>query len=125
VATGICPSELSQVFLEIRQDGTPEGTFSGWNSSGISLDIHLTSGMMCEVQRKELNMAILPNVTPEQQAEFENKCFQAWMKKADLACQSKCGMSIYDLADVCFRDMYDDGQTPAYAARKAIRNSME
>ena len=38
--------------------------------------------------------------------------FEQWMKDLDRICWSNYGLSIYDLPDMCFRDAYDNGQTP-------------
>ena len=50
--------------------------------------------------------------------------FNAWMERVDAAVQAASGCSIYDLADVCLYDWYEDGFTPMEAARAAINNEM-
>jgi hypothetical protein len=55
--------------------------------------------------------------TTQQDAEFT-----AWMKKVDAHIAAKCcGLTSDDLPDICYRDLFDDGTSPASAARKAIR----
>lgn len=51
--------------------------------------------------------------------------YEQWMEKADDIVWNKMGCSIYDLPDFCSRDMYDDGDSPARAAGKAIRSAQE
>jgi hypothetical protein len=51
--------------------------------------------------------------------------FAEWMKAVDAACYRLCGASVHDLADICFADLYDDGVSPAGAARRAIRAMSE
>jgi len=46
--------------------------------------------------------------------------FDLWMAKVDQAVARKSGLSVYDLADQCYRDMYDDGFTPSQAAQVAL-----
>lgn len=50
--------------------------------------------------------------------------FETWMKAVDSACIKRSGVSIHDLPDVCYRDWYEDGMSPALAARAAIRSEM-
>jgi hypothetical protein len=50
--------------------------------------------------------------------------FDEWMIAVDNACLSLCGMSVHDLPDVCFSDMWEDDCTPRQAARAAIRAEM-
>ena len=47
--------------------------------------------------------------------------FEAWLARADAVCCKLVGMSIYDLPDYCYRDAFDDGMTPAAAAKSALR----
>ncbi len=47
------------------------------------------------------------------------------MKKVDQACEARFGISIHDLPDFCFRDAFDDGETPARVALEAIRNARD
>ena len=54
-----------------------------------------------------------------------NKTFEAWMKEVDRRIEASIGLSSADLPDICYRDMYDDGATPASAAREAIKGEME
>ena len=50
--------------------------------------------------------------------------FEQWMKQVDEWVGRLCGMSAYDLADICYADLWEDGESPKQAARKAIRNEM-
>ena len=50
--------------------------------------------------------------------------YEQWMRDVDAEVIARTGMSVHDLADVAFRDWYDDGITPAKAAARAIRNEM-
>ena len=56
---------------------------------------------------------------------FMNKTFEAWMKEVDRRIEASIGLSSADLPDICYRDMYADGATPASAAREAIKGAME
>lgn len=47
--------------------------------------------------------------------------FDEWMAKVDAVCQRKVGLSIHDLADLPFRDYYDDGMTPSAVVSQALR----
>lgn len=47
--------------------------------------------------------------------------FQAWMDKVDAILVSRIGMESADLADCCYADWYEDGCTPAQAARRAVK----
>jgi hypothetical protein len=49
-----------------------------------------------------------------------DSAFEVWMKKVDAVCNNRYGISIYDLPDFCFRDAFDDGETPASVVREAI-----
>lgn len=46
--------------------------------------------------------------------------FQQWMRKVDGEIAKRCGLSSGDLADQCYRDMYEDGLTPAEAADEVL-----
>jgi len=61
--------------------------------------------------------------TPRQRAEFETRCFDAWMEKVNAAVFDACGLTSEDLDDFCYSDMFEDGYSPREAAREAIRNS--
>ena len=50
-------------------------------------------------------------------AKFEN-----WMNAADMEVSRRAGLSIHDLADMNYRDMYEDGLSPKRAAGRALRN---
>lgn len=47
--------------------------------------------------------------------------FDAWMVKVDAIIQKKCGLSYLDLPDYCYADEYEDGASPAEAAKAAIK----
>ena len=49
--------------------------------------------------------------------------FKAWMAKVDANVNARTGLSVYDLPDVAFRDMADDGETPSGAAEVALREA--
>lgn len=49
--------------------------------------------------------------------------FQQWMRRVDRKVERRVGLSASDLADICYRDLYDAGGSPASAARRAIRAS--
>jgi hypothetical protein len=53
------------------------------------------------------------------------KTFEQWMTAVDAAVERLCGLSASDLPDVCYRDWYEDGISPATAARRAVRNANE
>jgi hypothetical protein len=48
--------------------------------------------------------------------------FANWMTLVDRNVEHVAGCSVYDLADCCFMDLYDDGFTAGQAARHAIAN---
>lgn len=47
--------------------------------------------------------------------------WEAWMRLVDAAVARIAGLSAYDLPDYCYRDAYDDGESPTATARAAIR----
>lgn len=47
--------------------------------------------------------------------------FRDYIDKCDRICNAKFGVSIHDLSDYCWRDAFDDGETPARAVRRAVR----
>ncbi len=59
-------------------------------------------------------------MTAQQGTKTETE-FRVWMKKVDAAAQKKCGLSIYDLPDYCYRDAFEDGICPSSAAHRAFR----
>lgn len=59
----------------------------------------------------------MPQYTPD------NRRFDVWMGAVDQAVYAKVGVSVYDLPDVAFRDMYDAGKAAAAAANAAIREA--
>lgn len=52
---------------------------------------------------------------------MKKKTFNEWMKEVNALLIKKTGMDSGDLADVCYRDMYDRGERPARAANAAIK----
>lgn len=51
--------------------------------------------------------------------------FDIWMQKVDSLLSKHIGLSSADLPDYCYRDEFDDGATPAQAAKAAIRAAKE
>jgi hypothetical protein len=52
--------------------------------------------------------------------------YDEWMQKVDQYISAKCGgMTSGDLADFCYADAYNDGASPASAARAAIKAERE
>lgn len=47
--------------------------------------------------------------------------FEAWMAKVNAYVEKLAGLSADDLPDCCYRDWYDDGVSPANAARRALK----
>jgi hypothetical protein len=47
--------------------------------------------------------------------------FKVWMQKVDKLISSEAGISIHDLPDMCFRDMFDDGCTPEEVVEEALQ----
>lgn len=48
--------------------------------------------------------------------------FEAWLAKVDARVEARCGLGLFDLADVPMRDWYFDGMAPAEAANLALEN---
>lgn len=48
--------------------------------------------------------------------------FEIWMKKVDQELEARCGLVSLDLADMPYRDWYEDGYTPSEAAQEALEN---
>ena len=46
--------------------------------------------------------------------------FESWMDKVDAAVEAIAGLSVYDLADIAFRDLYEDGVSARSVARMAL-----
>lgn len=53
--------------------------------------------------------------------ETEKLRFDQWMRAVDIACKRLAGVSVYDLPEICYADLYEDDVKPQAAARKAIR----
>ena len=48
--------------------------------------------------------------------------FDIWMERADRRVAETAGLSVYDLTDMCYRDMFLDGTSPKEAAQRALEN---
>ena len=46
--------------------------------------------------------------------------FDVWMVKVDEWCYRLAGVSVHDLPDLCFADLFEDGTSPREAARMAL-----
>ena len=46
--------------------------------------------------------------------------FDVWMQLVDMAVRQEVSCSAYDLEDYCFRDAYDNGESPTHAALLAV-----
>lgn len=53
------------------------------------------------------------------------RTFEAWMSEVDAEVSARIGLSVHDLPDICFRDLYDAGESPASAAAEAIEYAEE
>ena len=51
--------------------------------------------------------------------------FEQWMKAVDQKIENQIGLSHADLPDICYRELYDDGVSPASAVRQAIKGFYE
>jgi hypothetical protein len=54
-----------------------------------------------------------------------NAGFDAWMAKVDAIITKKCGLTSRHLPDWMYFDAYDDGASPASAAKAAIKAAKE
>ena len=52
----------------------------------------------------------------------ETSAFDAWMAKVDAYLVKKVGLESADLIDIAYMDLFEDGYTPAQAAKKALKN---
>jgi hypothetical protein len=57
-----------------------------------------------------------PAPAPERRPDYET-----WLRLVDEAIYARVGLSLADLPDCCYRDLYDDGLRALAAARKVIR----
>jgi hypothetical protein len=48
--------------------------------------------------------------------------FRIWMMDVDAAMLNICGLSSDDLADACYRDMFDDEVSPQEAAETVLED---
>jgi Family of unknown function (DUF5419) len=51
----------------------------------------------------------------------DTTAFDKWMAKVDAVLVKKCGMDNRDLPDWAYADAFEDGFTPAAAARHALK----
>ena len=51
--------------------------------------------------------------------------YALWMKAVDTEIGKFCGLTSDDLADCCYRDMYDDGYSVEEAATTAVESNSE
>lgn len=51
--------------------------------------------------------------------------FEQWMSLVNQNVEGQIGLSTSDLPDCCYMEWYEEGKSPAAAARKAIKQSME
>lgn len=70
-------------------------------------------------------MLTLPKMTDAEMTAFNIECFNAWMKKVDAVLIAKTGLSNSDLPDWTYFDAFEDGATPASAAKQAIKAAKE
>ena len=49
--------------------------------------------------------------------------FKQWMQKVDDIISARFGISYRDLPDIAYYDMWEDGRTPAAAARRALKEA--
>lgn len=54
-------------------------------------------------------------------AENEQR-FRAWVREVDAIVIQTAGISIHDLADISFRDYFDEGMPAAEVAQEALEN---
>ena len=47
--------------------------------------------------------------------------FQAWKRRLDAALERRCGLPSGDLADYCYADWFEDGISPAQAAKLVLQ----
>jgi len=69
-----------------------------------------------------VNEAKFDALFPKQAA---NHAFIDWMAKVDAILVRKCGLDSRDLPDWTYADAFEDGYTPAEAARSALRAAKE
>ena len=50
----------------------------------------------------------------------DDREFAVWLYVTDRSCRARIGVSIFDLADFCWRDHFDDGATPKEALSAAL-----
>lgn len=53
------------------------------------------------------------------------KTFEVWFAEVNKKLRAATGLDARDLPDCPYYDWYDDGVTPANAAKRALRSAME
>jgi hypothetical protein len=76
-------------------------------------------------KRTETMKTLLPISTDAQRTAFEEAAFAAWMVRVDALLVRKVGLDSRDLPDICYRELHDDGASPAEAASAALRAARE
>lgn len=51
--------------------------------------------------------------------------FELWLAKVDAAVSAELGLSIDDLPDAPYRDLFDEGLTPEQAAQEVVEDAWE
>ncbi|QWS69820.1 hypothetical protein SEA_LEVIATHAN_91 [Mycobacterium Phage Leviathan] len=51
--------------------------------------------------------------------------FEVWMKHVDGLLTRAWGVTTRDIADRCYRDAYDDGESPAAVVRDILREGID
>ena len=51
--------------------------------------------------------------------------FEQWMQQVNAKLERLCGMGADDINDYCYVDCWNNGDTPAQAARAALRYARE
>ena len=82
-----------------------------------TISVDLDEGNTRKFQSYELSLVASDTgiFTTEARMSFED-----WMRKVDQAVGAKTGLSVYDLADMPYRDWYDSGMSPSSAAKRAL-----
>jgi len=55
----------------------------------------------------------------------EQETFKKWMARVDKLCEEMVGVSIHDLPDVAFYDMWEDEEDPIAAVRAATYSILD
>jgi hypothetical protein len=91
----------------------------GWTFDGY-IAPRLGSGLMraVEVDLSHPALKEIPEEAPSHPTDFDR-----WMEAVDAAVEALAGVSVHDLPDLCYRDLYDDGTSRREAARLALENA--